>query len=365
MAKGFTLAVMPWVYLAKYHKKTEKWDGEYIEKPHKSAEEEAAMSGEERDALLQQRNSFPELPIVNYTTQYGLGCFEGLKAFPQPDGSWKIFRPDKNAERMHTSMKGLKMPALPEQTFVDKVLELTKRNTELGFGPSYDPAWENNDFLDAESIYFRPFTYAEPSVGLGLCEEPWVVFVATPVGAYFKPGNHAGLVTDKTRATKNGTGWIKCDANYTISILAKKEAEAQGYMEALFLDGEEHSYVEEGSSSNIFFLMKDDTLVTPDLGDTILPGVTRASLLTLARNKGVKTEERKVSIEEAMSEAKECFVSGTAAGLSYIESITYNGETVEFRDRQMGELSRDLLVTLKGIQYGKIEDTHGWMYSVP
>jgi branched-chain amino acid aminotransferase len=103
--------------------------------------------------------------------------------------------------------------------------------------------------------------------------------------------------------------------------------------------------------------------VTPDLGDTILPGVTRSSLLTLAQDMGLKTDERRISIEEAMSEAKECFVSGTAAGLSYIESITHNGTTVELNNRKMGEVARNLLVTLKGIQYGKVEDTHGWMFS--
>jgi branched-chain amino acid aminotransferase len=184
------------------------------------------------------------------------------------------------------------------------------------------------------------------------------------VGSYFEPGNSKAVVTDKVRAFKGGTGWIKCDANYVVPILAKKEAEMKGYMEVIFLDAEKKTFLEEGSSSNIFVLLKDGTLVTPELGDTILPGITRGSILQLAQDMGIKTEERKISIEEAMEEGRECFVSGTAAGLSYLESITYKDKTAVFNDGKMGEVSRQLLVTLKGIQYGKVEDRHGWMYTV-
>ncbi len=363
MAKGFTLAVLPWVYIAKYGDDNQ-WTEEFKEKPHKTPEEEAALSEKEREQLHQKRNSFPELPLVNYTTQYGMGCFEGMKAFPQKDGSLKLFRPDQNGQRLHDSMIGLKSPGFPVDMFVNAAKEVCRRNKELGFAPVYDEAWEKDDFLSAESIYIRPFTYSEPAIGLGLSKHPWVVFTSTQVGAYFKPGNHKGLVTDKIRAFKGGTGWIKCDANYVVPILAKKEAEAQGYMEAIFLDAEHRTYLEEGSSSNIFVLMKDGTLVTPELGDTILPGITRKTIIQLAQDMGVKTEERKISIDEAMQEGKECFVSGTAAGLSYIESITNNDKEVVFNDRKMGELARQLLVTLKGIQYGKVEDTHGWMFPV-
>ncbi len=363
MAKGFTLAVLPWVYIAKYGEDN-KWSEEFKEKPHKSPAEEAALSDDERQKLQEQRNSFPELPLVNYTTQYGMGCFEGMKGFPQKDGSLKLFRPDENGKRLHDSMEGLKSPGFPVDMFVHAAKEVCRRNKALGFAPAYNDAWEQDDFQSAESIYVRPFSYSEPAIGLGLSKHPWVVFASTQVGAYFKPGNHKGLVTDKIRAFKGGTGWIKCDANYVVPILAKKEAEEAGYMEAIFLDAEKRTYLEEGSSSNIFVLLKNGSLVTPELGDTILPGITRKTILQLASDMGVKTEERKISIDEAMEEGKECFVSGTAAGLSYIESITHNGKESVFNDRKMGDLSRQLLNTLKGIQYGKIEDTHGWMVSV-
>jgi len=363
MAKGFTLAVLPWVYVGKY-KEDGRWVGDFSEKPHKTPQEEASMGEEELARLHEQRNSFPELPLVNYTTQYGMGCFEGMKAFPQRDGSLRLFRPDQNGERFHNSLIGLKSPGFPVDMFLDAAKGIVRLNQEIGFAPSYDAAWEKDDFLSAESVYLRPFSYSEPAIGLGVSLNPWVVFVSTLVGSYFKPGNNKALVTDMVRAFKGGTGWIKCDANYVVPILAKKEAESKGYMEAIFLDAETRTFLEEGSSSNIFVLLKNGTLVTPELGDTILPGITRSSILRLAQDMGVKTEERKISIEEAMSEGNECFVSGTAAGLSYIESITFRGKTAILNEGKMGELSKQLLVTLKGIQYGKVEDKHGWMFSI-
>jgi len=363
MGKGFSLAIYPWVSTAKSMNEG-KWKETFTLKPHKTPVEEAAMSEEELDKLLASRNSFSELPLVNYTTQYGMGCFEGMKAYPQADGTLKIFRPDENAARFSRSMKGLGMPPFPENTLVNAALELVKRNADIGFRPAYNPEWEKDNFLFGESVYLRPFSYAEPGIGLGISHEPWVVFVSTPVGAYFRPGNAKARVTDSIRAFKGGTGWIKCDSNYVVPILEKKKAEADGFMETIFLDAENHKFVEEGSSCNIFFLLKNGTLVTPKLEDTILPGITRKSLLTLAQDIGVKTEERQISIEEAMSDSKECFVTGTAAGLGYLESITKDDKTAVFNNGKMGELSETLLKTLKGIQYGKVEDKYGWMRSV-
>ena len=146
------------------------------------------------------------------------------------------------------------------------------------------------------------------------------------------------------------------------SALAKREAESAGFMEAIFLDAREHRYFEEGSSCNIFFLMKDGTLVTPSLEDTILPGITRKSVMILAREQGLKAEERRVSVDEVFSNARECFVAGTAAGISFIESITNEGTEAVFAKREMGDVTRRLLHELKGIQYGALPDTHGWMF---
>ncbi|MBN2651130.1 MAG: branched-chain-amino-acid transaminase [Spirochaetales bacterium] len=359
---GFTLKTYPCVYIAKYD--GQNWEGESIFNPHKSPEEEAQLSEKDSELLFNKRNNFLDLPLINYTTQYGLGCFEGLKAFPQKDGSFKIFRPDENAKRFKNSMEGLKMPGCPEELFLDGLKDFMVKNIELGFFPKYDENWEKDKYLSGHSIYVRPFSYSEAAIGLGLSKKPWVIMVATEVGAYFSSTSSKAVTTNKIRATKNGTGWIKCNANYVIPTLAKKEAEAEGYMEAIFLDHESQKYVEEGSSCNIFFRLKDNTLVTPALGETILPGITRKSIIQLAKDEGIKVEERKISIKEAMNEAKEVFVSGTAAGLTHIGSITHNGKTAKFGDEKIGELSLHLLEQLKGIQYGAIEDKHNWMFKL-
>ncbi|TVR28924.1 MAG: branched-chain-amino-acid transaminase [Spirochaetaceae bacterium] len=364
MASAFTLSIYPWVYSAQYQQDG-SWQESYIEKPHQTPQQEAALPEDERNRLVAQRNSFAELPLVNYTTQYGLGCFEGLKAFPQADGSLKLFRPQENGQRMQRSMEGLMMPAYPSKMFSAAVREVVARNYRLGFYPPYQPEWEKDGFLSAASVYIRPFSYAEPGIGLNLSRKPWVVVVTTPVGSYFDSELPAkAITTDKARATRGGTGWIKCDANYVTPILVKKQMEAEGYMEAIFLDAREQKYVEEGSSCNIFFYLKNGTLVTPQLGDTILPGINRKSILTLARDKGVKTEERDITIDEAMDQAAEVFVTGTAAGVAYLESITHGGRCAVFNNGAIGELTWELLLTLKGIQYGSVEDKHGWMVPV-
>jgi branched-chain amino acid aminotransferase len=363
MAKGFSLEINPWVYLAQYTSQN-TWKETYLEKEHRTPAEEAKLPEEERAVLLARRNSFPELPLVNYTTQYGLGCFEGLKAFPQKAGGLAIFRPDGNARRMASSMKGLMMPEFPPESFVRAVREVVKRNLKLGFAPVYDPAWEKDDFVAGHSVYIRPFSYAEGGIGVNLSHNPWVVIVTSDVGSYFRPGNAKAVTTARIRATQGGTGWIKAASNYVISALAKKEAEAQGYMECMFLDACDHRYFEEGSSCNLFFLLKNGTLVTPSLEDTILPGITRMSVIELAREMGVKVEERRIPVEEVLSDGREVFATGTAAGVGYIESITHEGREVVFNNRRIGELAARLLKTLKGIQYGVLEDRRGWMVAV-
>jgi branched-chain amino acid aminotransferase len=358
---AFSLALYPIAYRARFDGKG--WREEYIEQPHKTAAEENALSQEERDALNEKRNNFPGVPLVNYTTQYGMGCFEGLKAFPREDGSLSIFRPDENAARFARSMKGLSMPGFPEDHFVRAVRETVSRNAVLGFNPSFSKDWLKDDFVSASAVYIRPFSYAEGGIGVGISKRPDVFIVANPVGSYFKPGKSSAVTTDRVRATPRGTGWIKCDSNYVMSALAKKEAEDAGFMEVLFLDSREHRYLEEGSSCNAFFYLKSGTLVTPELGDTVLPGITRKSVIQLARDAGIKVEERKISIDEAMADAKEVFFTGTAASVSFVDSITHQGKTASFGN-EPGELTRSLNHQIKGIQYGTVADSHGWMVKV-
>jgi branched-chain amino acid aminotransferase len=359
---AFALNTYPITYRAKFS--AGKWDGEFLEKPHKTPEEEAAMSDDDRAKLENSRNCYEDMPLVNYTSQYGLACFEGLKALPQKKGGLAIFRPDKNAERFARSMEGLRMPPFPKELFLTACLETVKRNAALGFYPPYKSDWEKDSFMTADSIYIRPFTISESGIGVNLSKEPYVMVINTPVSAYFSGGSSDAVVTDKIRATPNGTGWIKASSNYVISALAKSDALKAGYMECVFLDAVHRKYIEEGSSCNIFFYLKSGELVTPELNDTILPGITRASIIELARDRGVKVSERKIPIEEALEETKECFVSGTAAGATPITSLTYQGKKAVFNDGKVGDLTSDIRDTIKGIQYGILPDTKGWMTQV-
>jgi branched-chain amino acid aminotransferase len=359
---AFALNTYPITYRAKFS--AGKWSGEYLEKPHKTQEEEAAMSAEDRAKLENSRNCYEDMPLVNYTTQYGLACFEGLKALPQKNGSLAIFRPDQNASRFYRSMEGLCMPPFPVEDFISACIETVKRNAALGFYPRYKSEWEKDSFITADSVYIRPFTISEGGIGVNLSREPYVMVVNTPVSAYFSSSSSDAVITERIRATPNGTGWIKACSNYVISALAKSEAIKAGYMECVFLDAVHRKYIEEGSSCNIFFYLKSGELVTPELGDTILPGITRASIIELARDKGVKVSERKISIDEALEETKECFVSGTAAGATPITSLTYQGKKTLFNGGKDGEFTSGIRDTIKGIQYGTLPDTKGWMTQV-
>ncbi|MDR1898820.1 MAG: branched-chain-amino-acid transaminase, partial [Treponema sp.] len=299
-----------------------------------------------------------------YTTQYGLGCFEGLKALPQKDGGLAIFRPGRNAARFYRSMEGLFMPPFPEDEFLEACVGAVRRNAEWGFRPRYQKEWEKDSFMTADSVYIRPFTYAEGGIGVNISNEPWVMVICTPVSAYFSGESSGAVVTDRIRATPGGTGWIKACSNYVIAALAKHEAAEAGYMECVFLDAVHRKYVEEGSSCNIFFRLKSGELVTPELGDTILPGITRESIIELARDRGVRVGERKIAIDEVLSETEECFVSGTAAGATPVGSLTWQGKKAVFNGGKTGEFTMAIRDTLKGIQYGTLPDTKGWMVKV-
>ncbi len=358
---AFDLNLFPWSYLSQYT--SEGWSGEFIQKGLLSPEEFQKLSDEKRGELLTERNSFGELPLINYTTQYGMGCFEGIKAYPQKDGTLKVFRLDENAKRMHKSMCGLRMPPVSEEMFIDSVLEVLRRNEESGFSLDYDPKWQENHYAGAEGIYIRPFSYSEAGIGVALAKNPYFIVVATPVGAYFEPEKFDVCTSKMARATPHGTGWIKAASNYTISALAKEEAQDNGFFEAVFLDAREQKYIEEGSSCNILFRMSDNSIVTPALGDTILPGITRKSVLALAQKAGLKTEERKISLEEVFDDAEECILTGTAVSLCGIGSLTHNGRRKDFvtSNGSLGQEFQEILFELKGIQYGEREDTFNWM----
>jgi len=360
---AFVLNSYPVIYRAKY-KDNKGWQGSYIVKPHKTPQEEYTLEKKEKDALINARNFFDDMPIVNYSVQYGLSCFEGLKAFPQKNGGLALFRPEKNAHRFYKSMEGLYMPPFPEKEFLKACIETIKQNTELGFFTKFNDQWEKDSFKNADSIYLRPLTVAEGGVGLNISREPWVMIVTLPVSSYFSVDSFDAVVTDRIRATPKGTGWIKSASNYVISTLAKYEAQKEGFVEAIYLDSTHRKYVEEGSSSNIFFLLKSGELVTPELSDTILGGITRLSIIELAKDKNLNVKERKISIDEVISGGKECFVCGTAAGITPINSITYQGKKIILNNNKTGEFTFEMQNTLKGIQYGVLPDTKNWLVKI-
>ena len=359
---AFKLSIYPWVHNAHYDGKT--WEEEYLEQPHLTPEEESALDEEAHLALTNRRNNFPHLPLVNYTTQYGLSCFEGLKAYPQPDGSLKMFRPDRNCARMASSMRGLRLPPIDEKLLFDGISETVRRNEALGFTPKYDTSWEADFWQSGDAVYIRPFSYSEPGIGINLSQSPWVITVCTTVSAYFTPGKNEAVTSDRIRATPHGTGWIKTAANYVTSTLAKTEAIEAGFMEAIFLDSTTRENIEEGSSCNFFGLFPGNRLVTPALGDTILPGITRESIITLARDRGLEVLETDLPVESMLEDGIECFVSGTAAGVTPLGSLTHKGRKRVFSSMDEGSLSLSLLKELKGIQYGAVEDRFGWMFEV-
>lgn len=356
---AFNLEMYPVTYMARYDSKTGEWNEEWLQADGISFGELQKMADDERQKVFARRNQLG-IPAVSYTSQYGYGCFEGMKAYPRKDGKISIFRPDRNAARFADSMRGLYCPAFPEKMYMEASMEFIRRNAALGYVPEYDPEWEKDNFASASAVYMRPYMNSEAAIGVGIAKEPYVVICATSVSSYFKGGNTKAVTTKRIRATPHGTGRIKCASNYVISALAKKEAEDAGYMEVVYLDAVEHKYIQEGSSCNIFFLLDDGTLVTPELGDTVLPGITRASVIELARQDGVAVQERPVPIDEAMSCARECFVTGTAAGITPVESLTHNGREAVFNGRRPGGLGERLQAVLKGTQYGAVRDTNGW-----
>lgn len=357
---SFSLNLYPITYFAKYNLETQTWEENWLKSDDVTYAELAAMPEDERKAILDRRNLM-QLPAVSYTSQYAYGCFEGMKGFPTKNGGVAIFRPEENAKRFYNSMKALYCPPFPVDQFVRASVEFVRRNAELGYVPEYNADWEKTDYADADSIYIRPFMNSEGAIGVGCARQPYVIICATTVSAYFKPGLDGAVITKRVRATPNGTGFIKCASNYVISALAKKEAEDAGFVECVYLDAEEHKYFQEGSSCNLFFVLKSGTLVTPELGDTILPGITRKSVIALAREVGITVEERKISVEEVQQEAVECFVTGTAAGISPMSSLTdLEGKKVVFGDGSEGETARKLQHMLKGRQYGLLEDPNHW-----
>lgn len=284
--------------------------------------------------------------------QYAQTCFEGLKAYTTASGHVVCFRPDLNAKRMADSCKRLEMPVFPEERFLDAISKVVKANIE--WVPPYD---------SGATLYLRPYMFGSSAViGVKPAQEYQFRIFVTPVGPYFKGGVKPITlrVPDFDRAAPRGTGHVKAGLNYAMSLHAIVDAHNQGYNENMYLDSATRTKVEETGGANIIFVTKDNKVVTPK-SDTILPSITRRSLMYVAQKYlGLETEERAIPVEE-LKEFKECALCGTAAVLSPVGEIVNHGEHICFDKENMGEITKKLYDTLLGIQLGTIEAPEGWI----
>ena len=294
---------------------------------------------------------------------YGQEIFEGMKAYWQPDGSISLFRPDANAGRFARSAARLALPELPVEDFIESVSTLVKQ----------DQKWVPKKV--GESLYIRPFMFAT-EVGLGVrpSNKAMYMLIATPAGAYFNAAVAVTvwISTDYVRAAIGGTGEAKCGGNYAASLVAQKQAATQGCDQVVWLDAIERRWVEEMGGMNLYFIKgsgKGATVVTPKLTGTLLPGITRDSILTVAKDLGYKVEEAMISIDDwrdgvASGEITEIFACGTAAVVSAVGAAKSQYGTWTTGDGTPGPITKQIRETLLGIQHGVIEDKHGWNVKV-
>jgi branched-chain amino acid aminotransferase len=292
---------------------------------------------------------------------YAQELFEGLKAYRQVDGSIVCFRPFANAARFNNSAVRMAMPELPEETFVES-LELLVQ-TDRGWVPT----------SPGHSLYLRPFMIAtQAGLGVNYPSRTYrYMVIASPAASYFSGGVKpvsVWLSTEYTRAAPGGTGFAKCGGNYAAAFVAQRQAVENGCDQVVWLDAHEHRYVEEMGGMNLFFV-RGDTLFTPALTGTLLPGITRDSILAIAADLGLKTEEGRISIEEwqagcASGELTEVFACGTAAVITPVGSVKGADRAWTISDGVPGPVTLKLREELMGIQYGSRLDKHGWIHKI-
>ena len=286
--------------------------------------------------------------------QYAQTCFEGLKAYRTCDDKIVVFRPDLNAQRMEDSCKRLEMPVFPKDKFVEAVCEVVKANKD--FVPPYG---------SGATLYLRPYMFGSgPVIGVKPSDEYQFRIFATPVGPYFKGGAKPITikVSDLDRAAPNGTGHIKAGLNYAMSLHAIVTAHNEGFAENMYLDAKTRTKVEETGGANFLFITKDGKVVTPK-SDSILPSITRRSLMIVAKDYlGLEVEEREVYFDE-IKDFAECGLCGTAAVISPVGKIYDHGNEICFPSGmdEMGPVTKKLYDTLTGIQMGRIEAPEGWI----
>ena len=291
---------------------------------------------------------------------YGTEIFEGLKAYRTVNGEIKMFRPIENIRRLNNSAERLCLPQIDEDTaleILDTIVE-----TEKDWVPH----------SQGTSLYIRPFMYGnDPHLGVHAVDAATYVVICSPVGAYYAEGiNPVKIAIEKedVRAVKGGTGYAKCGGNYAASLRAGKRAEQEGYSQVLWLDGVHRKYIEEVGAMNVMFKINGE-IVTPELTGSVLPGITRKSCIELLRSKGYKVTERLISVDELYEAAKngsleEAWGTGTAAVVSPIGWLYYDGEEFEVAGGKIGKVTQELYDELTGIQWGILEDKFNWCHKV-
>ncbi len=295
---------------------------------------------------------------------YAQSIFEGLKAYAQPDGTVATFRPEANAARFARSARRLAMPTVPEDAFIAAVDALVDADRDwVPTGPD-------------QTLYLRPYMLAvEPFLGVRPAQEYLFIVIASPAGAYFPRGVHpvtVWLSEDYVRAAPGGTGDVKCAGNYAASLLAQEQAIDEGCDQVVWLDATEKRYVEEMGGMNLFFVLgsgDDAELVTPELTGTLLPGITRDSLITVAQEMGHRVSERRFSVDEwragcADGTVTETFACGTAAVITPVGQVKARTGDFTVADGNPGPLTMRLREHLLDVQHGRVADTHGWLHRV-
>ena len=291
---------------------------------------------------------------------YGQAIFEGLKAYKTADGSINLFRPQLNFERVNISNARMVIPPVDEAFCLHALKELLK--IEQDWIPT----------AEGSSLYIRPFIFAtDPFLGVRPAHTYRFMIILSPSGAYYPQGlNPVNIYVEEeyVRAVKGGTGFAKTPGNYASSLIAQAKAYKAGYVQVLWLDGVHRRFIEEVGSMNVFFVI-DGKLVTPALNGSILPGITRRTVLELAKNLGLETEEREIAIDEISELGRagrisEVFGSGTAAVISPVGELRYKENVMIFNNGQIGPISQKIYDIITGVQYGKLADSYGWIEKI-
>lgn len=283
---------------------------------------------------------------------YGQAIFEGIKGYKFEDGTVSIFRPDKNWERFNKSAARLQMPEVPEEIFIDGLKQLLDVDSE----------WVPNK--EGTSLYIRPFMFAtEAALGVHPSKSYKFIIITCPVGAYYSKPISLKVETHYTRAAEGGVGFSKNAGNYALSLYPTQLANDEGYDQIMWTDALEHKYIEEAGTANLIFRI-GDKIITPH-GDTILHGVTRRTIMELAEKWGYQAEQRKVSVQELIDgikagEVTEAFAAGTAATITHIDRIGFEGQDYSLPPVDGREFSNKVLGYLNDLRYGKTEDPFGW-----